>query len=129
VGVGDVALAFASSLIPLAAGFHLTHGLDHTLENLQRLVRLSSDPLGFGWDLFGTRTMPLLKPDPWFVWYVQLAVIIAVHVAGIWVAHVQALALYCDRGAAVRSQFAMVGVMVLFTISGLWILSKIPMMM
>ena len=34
-----------------------------------------------------------------------------------------------DRGAAVRSQFPTVGVMVLFTISGFWILSKIPLMM
>jgi hypothetical protein len=129
LGVREVAIAFAYPMVPLAAGFHLTHGLDHTLESLQLLVRLVSDPFGFGWDLFGTRALPLGKPSAWLVWYAQVVVIVGVHVAGIWVAHVRALALYRERGAALRSQVPMVGVMVLFTISGLWILSKIPMVM
>jgi len=129
LGARGVALAFAYPLVPLAAGFHLTHGLDHTLESLQLLVRLVSDPFGFGWNLFGTRALPLAKPSTWVVWYAQIGVIVAVHVAGIWVAHVTALARYRDRGAALRSQLPMVGVMVLFTISGLWILSRIPMVL
>jgi hypothetical protein len=129
LGIRDVALAFVPSFVPLAVGFHLTHGLDHTLENVQLLVRLVSDPLGFGWDVFGTRRLAVERPAAWLVWYGQLAVIVAVHVAGIWVAHVQALSTYPDRGAAIRSQVPMVGVMVLFTISGLWILSKIPILL
>jgi hypothetical protein len=123
------ALAFASALIPLAVGFHLTHGLDHTLENLQLLLRLASDPLGAGWNLFGTRTLRVVRPDASLVWQIQLAVIVLVHVAGIWVAHAQALALYPERGAAIRSQVPMIGVMIVFTISGLWILSRIPILL
>ena len=129
LGPRAVALAFASSLVPLAIGFHLTHGLDHTLENVQLLRRLVSDPLGLGWNLFGTRTARVVRPDASLVWQVQLAVIVLVHVAGIWVAHAQALTLYAERGAAIRSQIPLVGVMVLFTISGLWILSRIPILL
>jgi type III secretory pathway component EscS len=125
----DVARAFVFSLVPLAAGFHLVHGFDHALEGVQLLVRLVSDPFGLGWDLFGTRTRRFDKPNPWVVWYVQLIVIVGAHVAGIWVAHVQAVTSFGARALALRSQVAMVAVMVLFTVSGLWILSRIPMVM
>lgn len=128
-GAGAVAVAFVYSLFPLAVGFHLVHGLDHTLENFQLVVRLASDPLGAGWDVFGTRTMPVMRPAPSFVWLMQLAVIVVVHVAGIWIAHARALGLYPDRGAAIRSQVPMIGVMVLFTVAGLWILSRIPIIL
>lgn len=125
----EMAQAFAYSLVPLAAGFHLTHGLDHSLESLQMMVRLVSDPFGFGWNLFGTRARPFDKWSPWVVWYTQLALIVAAHVAGLWVAHARALTVFGSRARAFRSQMPLVGVMVLFTISGLWILSKIPMVM
>jgi hypothetical protein len=125
----DVARGFAFSMVPLAVGFHLTHGLDHSLENVQLLGRLVSDPFGFGWNLFGTRTRPFDKPDPWVVWCGQLGVIVGAHVAGIWLAHAEALTLFGSRAAAFRGQAPMVAVMVLFTVSGLWILSRIPMVM
>lgn len=125
----DVGRAFAFSLVPLAAGFHLTHGFDHSMESIQLLVRLVSDPFGFGWDLFGTRTRRFARPDPRIVWHAQLGVIVGAHVAGIWIAHAQALTSFGSGAVALRSQVPMVAVMVLFTISGLWILSRIPMVM
>ena len=42
------------------------------------------------------------------------------HVAGIWLAHAEALTLFGSRAAAFRGQAPMVAVMVLFTVSGLW---------
>ena len=125
----EVALAFAAAMIPLAAGFHLTHGLDHTFEDGQRLLRLLSDPLGLGWNVLGTRMWPVVPASPVVVWYVQLIAIVAAHVAGVYVAHVRALALYRDRRTAIYSQVPMVAVIILFTVSGLWILTRIPMVL
>ena len=124
-----LALAFATAMIPLAAGFHLTHGIDHTFEDLQRLIRLLSDPFGRGWNVLGTRMWPVMSASPPVVWYLQVIVIVAAHVAGVYVAHVRALTLYGDRRTAVFSQFPMVAAIIVFTISGLWILTRIPMVM
>ena len=125
----EVALAFAAAMIPLAAGFHLTHGVDHTFEDVQRLARLLSDPLGLGWNVLGTRMWPVVQASPLVVWYVQLIAIVAAHVAGVYVAHVRALTLYRDRRTAIYSQVPMVAVIILFTVSGLWILTRIPMVL
>lgn len=125
----DIARGFAWSLVPLAAGFHLTHGFGHALEGAQLLFRLVSDPFGYGWNLFGTRTRAFERPDPRIVWYVELGVIVSAHVASIWIAHTRAVALFGRGTAALRSQAPMVAVMVLFTVAGLWILTRIPMVM
>ena len=45
------------------------------------------------------------------------------HVAGLAVAHDRAVAMFRDRHDALRSQYAMLALMVLYTVGGLWILS------
>jgi hypothetical protein len=46
------------------------------------------------------------------------------HVAGLAVAHDRAVDLFTDRRDALRSQYAMLGLMVVYTVGGLWILSR-----
>jgi hypothetical protein len=93
------------------------------LEGQLGLVRLS-DPFGTGWNLFGTDdwviNLSLLSPTA--IWYVQVAAIVIGHVGGVVLAHDRAIAMF-DRAAAVRTQYALLAVMVLFTASGLLILS------
>jgi hypothetical protein len=57
------------------------------------------------------------------IWYVQVAALVIGHVAGLMVAHERAVGDYRDTRTAVRSQLWMLGVMVVFTSLGLWILS------
>ena len=57
------------------------------------------------------------------IWYVQVAALVIGHVAGLMVAHERAVSDYPDSRIAVRSQLWMLGVMVVFTSLGLWILS------
>ena len=47
-------LLVALALVPLAAGWFLAHDLPLLLQESQNLYALISDPLGRGWDLFGT---------------------------------------------------------------------------
>ena len=46
------------------------------------------------------------------------------HVAGLAVAHDRAVAIFEERRDALRSQYAMLALMVLYTVGGLWILSR-----
>jgi hypothetical protein len=45
-------------------------------------------------------------------------------VAGLAIAHDRAVTIFEDRNAALRSQYAMLALMVLYTVGGLWLLSR-----
>jgi ferredoxin len=53
--VKDVFRTYAFSLIPLALFYHLAHNIMHIMMEGNRVSRVISDPLGRGWNLFGTR--------------------------------------------------------------------------
>jgi hypothetical protein len=76
-----------------------------------------------GWNLFGTadRTIDFFITASEPIWYFQVAVIVGGHVLGVILAHDRALV---DFGAgAVRSQYAMLLLMVALTSLGLVILA------
>lgn len=90
------------------------------------MVALVSDPFGWGRDLLGTAGY-----DPKVgvvgaatVWYSQVALIVGGHVVAVYLAHATALRWMPDAGRALRSQYPMVVLMVLYTVLGLWILSQ-----
>jgi hypothetical protein len=119
-----LAVRFVHSLVPIVLAYVVAHYFSFlVLEGQLGLVRLS-DPFGAGWDLFGTDdwviNLSLLSPTT--IWYVQVAAIVVGHVGGVVVAHDRAIAMF-DRAAAVRTQYALLAVMILFTASGLLILS------
>ena len=122
----SLALAFMPSLLPIVLVYHVTHY--YTLIETQgiRVIALASDPLGRGWDLFGTATWfrRVFVPDTGVVWHVQVGLILLGHIASVYVAHLIALDLLRQRRAATLSQLPMLVLMVAFTVAGLWILSQ-----
>jgi hypothetical protein len=119
-----LAVRFSHSLVPIVLAYVVAHYFSFlVLDGQLGLLRLS-DPFGVGWDLFGTDdwvvNLALLSPTT--IWYVQVAAIVTGHVGGVVLAHDRAIAMF-DREAAVRTQYALLAVMVLFTASGLLILS------
>lgn len=116
---------FALSLIPIAFVYHLTHY--YTLLPAQglQLVKMVSDPLGMGWDLFGTARLELPPAllDASFIWHSQVALILAGHIASVFLAHIEALRIFPTQRSAVASQVPMLLLMVVLTAVGLWILS------
>jgi hypothetical protein len=117
---------FVLSLVPIALGYLVAHYFSLFVLQGQFLFFLMSDPLGRNWDLFGTAdfqpNLTLLSPNT--IWYVQVVSLVVGHVAGLAVAHDRAVALFEDRGDALRSQYPMLALMVLFTVGGLWVLSQ-----
>jgi hypothetical protein len=118
-----VASRFAHTLVPIALAYAVAHYLTLIIFEGQQLIAAISDPFALGWDLFGTADRKvdffLTASEP--IWYVQVAVIVSGHLAGVVLAHDRALG---DFGAnAVRSQYAMLLLMVALTTLGLLILS------
>ena len=121
-----LAQAFAFSLLPIALAYHYAHFLGFLLINGQRFIVLASDPFGWGWDLFGTAdaiiNIGILSPV--FIWYFSILAIVAGHIAGVYLAHVQAVRLYPTRRAGLLSQVPMLALMVCYTCASLWIISR-----
>ncbi len=123
MSTGRVVSRFAHTLVPIAFAYSFAHYFTLIIFEGQSIIAAAADPFGLGWDLFGARDYKIdffLGAIP--VWYIQLATIIAGHIAGVVLAHDRALADFKGVGA-VRSQYAMLVLMVLLTGLGLFVLA------
>ncbi len=122
----NYARAFAPTLIPIAVGYHFAHSFTYLLVQGQSLVFLVSDPLGLGWNLFGTRdfTPDIALINTQTAWYLALGAIVAGHAISVYLAHVAAERLLEARGRALRALVPMTALMVLYTIISLQILAE-----
>jgi hypothetical protein len=118
--------AIIPSLVPIAFAYVVAHYFSLFVYQGQFAIPLLSDPLGRGWDLIGTAgfhpNLTLLRPST--IWYVQAGALVLGHVCGLAVAHDRAIALLESPRAALRSQYAILVLMVFYTVGGLWILSR-----
>jgi hypothetical protein len=116
---------FLQSLVPIALVYAVAHYFTLLVIQGQYGYVLASDPFGYGWDLFGTFDYaPNIAPfAPNTIWYVQVGALVAGHVVGLAAAHDRAVALLAERDA-LRSQYAMLALMVLYTVGGMWLLSQ-----
>ncbi len=117
---------FLHSLVPIAFVYMVAHYFTLFVLQGQFAIPLLSDPLGRGWNLFGTAhvTPDLTVISPNTTWYVQVGALVAGHVAGLAVAHDRAITIFPARRDALRSQYALLALMVLYTVGGLWVLSR-----
>jgi hypothetical protein len=121
-----VARTYVHTLVPIAAVYVFAHYFSFLMYNGQSIAFLSSDPLGKGWDLFGTagHTINYGVVTAKQIWYVQVGVLVAGHVSGLVLSHDRALVLYERARIATQSQYWMLAIMVGFTTFGLWLLSQ-----
>ena len=117
---------FVHALVPIALVYVAAHYLTFLLFEGQGIAYLASDPLGRGWDLFGTASAAVdygvISQNQ--AWYAQVACVVAGHVAALTLAHDRALVLYGRPREAARSQYAMLAIMVGFTTLALWLLAQ-----
>lgn len=123
---GQLSFHFAFSLVPIALAYNIAHYYTLLLTEGQNIIRLISDPLGFGWNLFGTANylvnIGIVGAN--FVWHSQVAFILLGHIAAVYLAHLVALKIFPAQKSALVSQLPMLVLMVIYTITGLWILSQ-----
>jgi hypothetical protein len=118
--------AFIGSLIPIALAYAVAHYFSLFVLQGQLAIPLASDPFGFGWDALGTidyrvNVQPLTTNE---IWYVQAGALVTGHVLGLMIAHDRALAVFGSTRVALRTQYAVLALMVVYTVAGLWVLSR-----
>lgn len=124
LAVRSLALRFIYSVIPIAVAYNFTHYFTMLLTQLESVRCLLSDPLDRGWNLLdssGCASPPVLQMS--FIWHLQVAVLLAGHVAGIVLAHLEAERIFATRRQVILGQIPMLLLMVLYTVFGLWILA------
>lgn len=116
---------FILPLVPISFAYLVAHYFSLFLIQGQFIVTLASDPFGRGADVFGTAdfapNLAIVSPET--VWYVQVVALTVGHVSGLAIAHDRAVSVFADRRDALRSQYPMLALMVLYTVGGLWLLS------
>jgi hypothetical protein len=124
--VPELAGLFVLSLVPIAIAYHLAHYISLLLTAGQFIIPLASDPLGRGWDLFGTTLyrIDIGIVDAQFVWYLSVAAIVTGHIVAVWAAHVTAFLTFPDSVSARRSQYPMLVLMIFYTMLSLWIVAQ-----
>lgn len=121
----DLTGDFVNSLIPIALAYVVAHYFSAFVLQGQLAIRLVSDPFGFGWNLFGTADFAgwIASLSANTIWYVQVAALVVGHVLGLVLAHERAVSLFRGKLAG-RTQYAMLALMVIYTVGGLWVLSS-----
>lgn len=116
LSVNYIARWFVPALLPIAAGYHVAHFLGF-------LLRLSPP-------LSAALRSPLNPPATGLLglpgWYgsLQLLFVLGGHVFAIWVAHGLSFDLFPGRLQPIRSQYPFTAVMVLYTMTSMWIIAQ-----
>ena len=121
------ATAFAFTLVPIALVYNAAHNYSYVVVQSQGLIPLLDDPLGKGWHL-----LPALAGyKPSFVlaqastvWFAQLVLIVVGHVIAVYLSHLKAGEKFRTAQRALLSQYPMLLLMVMYTMTSLWILAQ-----
>ena len=111
-----LAVAFAPSLLIIAAGYHLAHYVGFFISLSPSLVTALASPLS-------APANPVVFTLPAWVSALNIAFVLGGHLVAIWVAHSTAYQLFPSRLQAIRSQYPFVAVMIGYTAASLWLIS------
>ena len=122
----SLAAAFVFSLVPIALAYNIAHFITLLLIQGQLIIPLASDPFGSGRDIFGSAeySLNLNIIGAKAVWFISLAAIVLGHVISVYLAHVVSLRLSTRVPNTLRGQIPMLALMVLYTVSSLWIIGQ-----
>ncbi|EGD42769.1 hypothetical protein ACFVJS_05690 [Nocardioides sp. NPDC057772] len=115
---------FAHSVVPIIVGYIVAHYLTLLLEYGQMVLIQISDPMVNGSNLFGTAEWSVnyfLSGNPTTLAVIKVAAVVAGHVIGVISAHDRAVKILPKRHQ-VTGQLALLAVMVVYTVGGLYLL-------
>jgi hypothetical protein len=113
--------------VPIALVYNAAHNYSYVLVQSQSLIPLLNDPLARGWHLWPAAaayktTYALAQAST--VWYAQLLLIVLGHVVAVYLAHLRAGERFRTAQRALLSQYPMLLLMVIYTMTSLWILAQ-----
>lgn len=121
-----IARLFALTLVPIAIAYNIAHYFSYLLVHGQLIIPVISDPLGRGWDLFGTMQF---YPDIGIVsarvsWYLAIVSIVVGHIISIWLAHRLALREFHSSRDAVIASIPLTILMMIYTAISLLVMAE-----
>ena len=118
--------AFALTLVPIALVYNAAHNYTYVVVQSQGLIPLLADPLQWGWHLLPTAgyKISFVLAGAAVVWYVQIVLIVFGHVIAVYLAHLRAGQRFKNAAHVLLSQYPMLLLMVLYTMTSLWILAQ-----
>jgi hypothetical protein len=119
--------AFALTLVPIALVYNAAHNYSYVVVQSQGLIPLLNDPLQKGWHLWPavagfTPSFAIAQAST--VWYAQVVLIVLGHVIAVYLAHLRAGERFRTAQRALLSQYPMLLLMVMYTMTSLWILAQ-----
>jgi hypothetical protein len=119
------ARVLAPTLIPIAAVYFTAHYFAYLLIAGQATLGVIVDPFGHSWNPLGWGEYAIWKgiAPAALTWWVQVLLIVWGHVAAVFAAHRLAVR-GSTRLRALATQAPLVGLMVCYTIAGLWVLAQ-----
>lgn len=120
----DLPRLLAHAIAPIIVGYIVAHYLTLFVDYGLQTLALASDPLGRGWDLFGTAS---LAPSYWFSYHptllasIKVLAVVIGHVAAAVAVHDRAIGIL-PRRHQVTGQLPLLVTMVAFTAGGLYLL-------
>jgi hypothetical protein len=116
----SLATDFVHSLVPIAMGYTVAHYFSFVIFDGQLGFIAASDPYAKGWDLFGTADAKINYGVVAVstIAFVQVGAIALGHIAGVFVAHDRAVALFPKRYHQL-AQYPLLAAMVSFTMAGI----------
>jgi hypothetical protein len=119
-----LALDFAFSVIPIAVVYNFAHYYAVLLYIWTPLPYILSDPFAKGWNLLGlTLTTEQPPVDMGGIWNTEVLVILAGHLASVYLAHAIAVRVFPLQRLALRGEIPLLVLMVAYTFFGLFVLS------
>lgn len=119
--------AFAFTLVPIALVYNAAHNYSYVMVQSQGLIPLLNDPLARGWHLWPAVagvTPSYVLAQASTVWYAQIVLIVLGHVVAVYLSHLRAGERFRTAQRALVSQYPMLLLMVMYTMTSLWILAQ-----
>lgn len=119
--------AFVLTLVPIALVYNAAHNYNYVVVQSQALIPLLDDPLAKGWHLWPAvadfkPTFALAQAST--VWFAQIILIVVGHVIAVYLSHLKAGEKFRTAQRALLSQYPMLLLMVMYTMTSLWILAQ-----
>jgi hypothetical protein len=119
--------AFAYTLVPIALVYNAAHNYSYVVVQSQALIPLLNDPLAQGWNLLPAvagykPSFALAQAST--VWFAEIVLIVLGHVIAVYLSHLRAGERFRTAERALLSQYPMLALMVMYTVTSLWILAQ-----
>jgi hypothetical protein len=127
VDVKATVTSFALTLVPIALVYNAAHNYSYILVQSQYLIPLLNDPLHRGAHLLpavATYVPNFALAQASTVWYADIVLIVLGHVVAVFLSHLRAGERFRTAQRALLSQYPMLLLMVLYTMTSLWILAQ-----